>query len=60
MAKVPVVVFIMTHISGSPPLVSVATIMDLSIDMTPWNEASAISDMIPFASMEKAKFPAPP
>ena len=30
-----VAVFIMTHISGLPPLVSVATIMDLSIDMTP-------------------------
>src|SRR5512141_84820 len=34
-AVVPAVSFIMTHNSGLPPLVSVATIMDLSIDMTP-------------------------
>ena len=33
--QVPAVSFIRIHISGSPPKVSVATIMDLSIDMTP-------------------------
>jgi len=55
-----VVARIMTHISGLAPLVSVATIIDLSTDMTPWNEGSSPSVMIPFASMEKAKFPPPP